>query len=207
MVKSWLKRGTRGRPVSWLLLAIAILWTAGLGSLKAAEPNSADPQGEAQAAKKLARKAATEAGGSQATAAPEAVKPTTPPKWGPVEPGRRDPFNVPKPEKGAEAEAGGGEGMPAPTGELPKGKKGLVISQLRLEGVVNQKASNSMIAVVMSPVSRAAFFLREKDELYNGVVDKITPDSIYFTENARDPSGQVVSHQVVKKLGSGPGEK
>lgn len=207
MVKSWLKRATNGRPIFWLLLAIAILWIAGPGLLRAAEAYAADPQGEAQAAKKLARKAAAQPGGSQATAAPEAARPTTPPKWGPIEPGRRDPFNIPKPEKGPDAEAGGSEGTPVPMGEMPKGKKGLVIGQLRLEGIVNQKASNSMIAVVMSPVSRAAFFLREKDELYNGVVDKITPDSIFFTENARDPSGQVVSHQVVKKLGAGPGEK
>ena len=97
--------------------------------------------------------------------------------------------------------------MDQASGMLPKGKRGLVISQLTLEGIVNQKASNSNIAVVKSPVSRAAFFLRENDEVYNGVVSKITPDSIYFTENARDLTGQMISRQVVKKLGSGPGEK
>jgi hypothetical protein len=209
MVKSWLKRAWNGGPVFWLLVAVAVLSSAGGSPLAAIEASPAPPQGAAQAAKSVAQKAAASSGGTQSSAtqqAPQmATQATTPPKWGPVEPGRRDPFDVPKPEK-----AGGavpGEGMDQAVGELPKGKKGLVIGQLTLEGIVDQKAANAMIAVVKSPASRAAFFLREKDEVYNGVVSKITSDSIYFTENARDLTGQMVSRQVIKKLGSGPGEK
>ncbi len=205
MIKSWLKRAMSSRSVLWLLLAGAVLWVAGRSSLRAVEPMPADPQGQAQAAKSLAKKAAAQPAGSQAASAQEATKQASPPKWGPVEPGRRDPFNIPKPEKAggpdsAEAMAGGDTGGP-----IPPGKKGLVINQLRLQGVVDQKASNSKIAVVATPANRA-YFLRENDEVYNGVVSKITPDSIYFTENARDPTGQMVSRQVIKKLGSGPGE-
>jgi hypothetical protein len=206
MVKSWLKRAWNGRPILWLLLwVVAVFWGAPCTPLQASGPSPAPPQGQAQAAKNLARKAAAKPAGSQAAPAKEATQMATPPKWGPVEPGRRDPFNIPKPEKGGAM--AGAEGLPGISGPLPAGKKGLVISQLKLEGIVNQKASNSMIAVVASPTSRAAFFLRENDELYNGVVNKITPDSIYFTENARDLTGQMVSRQVIKKLGSGPGEK
>jgi hypothetical protein len=205
MVKCWLKRAWNRRPILWLLLAVAVLWGAEWSPLRAIELSPAPPQGEAQGAKNLARKAAAKPAGSESAPAKEATQMATPPKWGPVEPGRRDPFNIPKPEKGGEVESG--EGLTGESGPLPAGKKGLVIGQLRLEGVVDQKASNSMIAVVTTPASRAAFFLRENDEVYNGVVGKITLDSISFTENARDPTGQMVSRQVIKKLGSGPGEK
>lgn len=205
MIKSWLKRATSSRPVLWLLLAGAVFGAGGWSSLRALEPLPADPQGQAQAAKSLAKKAAAQPTGSQAAPSQEASRQASPQKWGAVEPGRRDPFNIPKP-----ATAGGGdntEGMPGTDtgGPIPPGKKGLVISQLRLEGVVDQKTSNSRIAVVATPANRA-YFLRENDEVYNGVVSKITPDSIYFTENARDPTGQMVSRQVIKKLGSTPGE-
>lgn len=206
MVKNWLKGAWNSGPVLGLLLAGALTLSAAGSTSRAAEPAPALPQG-AQAAKNVARKAAAAPKGGQSAPAKEGPSATAPAphKWGPVEAGHRDPFNIPKPVKGGAGEPG--VGMDQASGMLPKGKRGLVISQLTLEGIVNQKASNSNIAVVKSPVSRAAFFLRENDEVYNGVVSKITPDSIYFTENARDLTGQMISRQVVKKLGSGPGEK
>jgi hypothetical protein len=112
--------------------------------------------------------------------------------------GRRDPFKIPAPPS---SEAGPG-GI---TGPLPPGKRGLVIGQLRLQGIVREDKTNTMIAVVTNATKRA-YFLRENDQLYNGVVSKITPDSVYFTENTLQGSGHVVSHEVVKKLGSAPGE-
>ena len=90
-------------------------------------------------------------------------------------------------------------------GPLPPGKRGLIISQLRLEGVVRQTGGRPTIAVVTNSTNRA-YFLRESDEVYNGVVSKITPDSIYFTENVRTPGGPMTSREVIKRLGSGPGE-
>jgi len=51
-----------------------------------------------------------------------------------------------------------------------------------------------------------AYFLRENDAVYNGVVSKITPDTVYFQENVKDPSGRVTVREVVKKLSQGPGE-
>lgn len=202
MVKSWLKRSWNVRPFLGLLLAVVVF--LGVSSPSgAAEPSPAPPQGQAQAAKQLARKAAQPAG-SQSAPAKQAAPSATPSKWGPVEAGRRDPFNVPKAEEGGAVVSS--EGIAEAAGPIPPGKKGLVIAQLRLEGVVNQRASNTMIAVVATPANRA-YFLRVNDEVYNGVVSKITSDSVYFTENGRDPTGQMVSRQVVKKLGSGPGEK
>ncbi len=115
------------------------------------------------------------------------------------EAGRRDPFKLPPPpSKGNEETAG-------ITGPLPPGKKGLLIGQLRLEGVVREDKTNTMIAVVTNSTNRA-YFLHENDELYNGVVSKITPDSVYFTENTKQANGNISTREVVKKLGTGSGE-
>jgi hypothetical protein len=155
-------------------------------------------QGQGKAAMDVAKKAKM-APASKA-AAPTAKQASAHPSWGPVEGGRRDPFLVPPPTKPGDI-----PGMGPETGPLPPGKRGLVISQLVLEGIVRQETSNTMIAVVNNSSNRA-YFLRENDELYNGVVNKITPDSVQFTENFRDLNGQMNSRQVVKQLGSGPGE-
>jgi hypothetical protein len=61
-----------------------------------------------------------------------------------------------------------------------------------------------MIAVVDNNANRA-YFLRESDAVYNGVVSKITPDSVIFRENALDQNGAMVVREVVKRLGQGPG--
>jgi len=112
--------------------------------------------------------------------------------------GRRDPFKLPPPP---------GVGGPGEEriGPLPPGKRGLVISQLRLEGIVRLDTTNEMIAVVDTSANRA-YFLRENDAVYNGVVSKITPDSVYFRENVLDEQGRLQTREVVKRLGQGPGE-
>ena len=90
-------------------------------------------------------------------------------------------------------------------GPLPPGKRGLMINQLKLEGVVRQDANHSMIAVVANQANRA-YFLKIHDEVYDGVVTRITADSIYFNQNRLDASGQVVTREVIKKMGLPPGE-
>jgi type II secretory pathway component PulC len=92
-----------------------------------------------------------------------------------------------------------------PGGVLPTGKRGLLISHLVLQGVVREQTSNKMIAVVTNE-TKVARFLYENDSLYNGVVSKITPDAVYFKENVLDSNGRVTTHEVVKRLGSAPGE-
>ena len=86
-----------------------------------------------------------------------------------------------------------------------QGVRGLLISQLRLEGVVREQTANKMIAVVTNETKRA-YFLHENDSVYNGVVSKITPDAVYFKENVLDANGRVTTREVVKRLGSAPGE-
>jgi hypothetical protein len=114
--------------------------------------------------------------------------------------GRRDPFKawvVPGPVNRVAAGA--------VSGTLPAGIRGLVISELRLEGTVRQEPANSMIAVVTNNTKRA-YFLRLNDTLYNGVVSKITPEAVYFKENTLDSSGRVATHEVELKVGLAPGE-
>lgn len=104
---------------------------------------------------------------------------------------RRDPFNsliiAKKPESGAPI-------------QLPPGTKGLVIGQLQLQGIV-RSIEGKWIAVVDNK-SKRAYFLREKDQLYNGVVSKITANSVVFLETGTDAQGKTVSREVVKKLTS-----
>jgi hypothetical protein len=112
--------------------------------------------------------------------------------------GRRDPFKLPPPP------TPGRQAAEQVIGPLPPGARGLLISQLRLEGVVRLDSTGAMIAVVDNNANRA-YFLRENDAVYNGVVSKITPDSVVFRENALDQEGKMVVREVVKRLGQGPG--
>ncbi len=117
--------------------------------------------------------------------------------------GNRDPFKLPEVPGGK----GGAENVnqSAPGGVLPPGVRGLLISQLKLEGVVREQTANKMIAVVTNETKRA-YFLTENESVYNGVVSRITPDAVYFKENVLDPNGRVTTREVVKRLGSAPGE-
>ncbi|HMD87461.1 MAG TPA: hypothetical protein VKO18_22465 [Terriglobia bacterium] len=121
----------------------------------------------------------------------------------PLAAGKRDPFKLPEV---ASAKSGAGNILEsAPGGVLPQGKRGLLIAHLTLEGVVREQASNKMIAVVTNE-TKLAHFLYENDAVYNGIVSKITPDAVYFKENVLDASGRVTTREVVKRLGSAPGE-
>jgi len=107
--------------------------------------------------------------------------------------GKRDPFRTPAPPR-----TGGGEAFLGP--RLP-GKRGLVIGQLELKGVVLEDASKGMIAVVTNQTNRA-YFLRVHDEVYNGIVGEITADAIHFRENRLGTDGRLETEEVVLKLGA-----
>jgi hypothetical protein len=62
-----------------------------------------------------------------------------------------------------------------------------------------------MIAVITNYTNRA-YFLREGDAVYNGVVAKITPDSIIFRENYLDQYGRAQVREIAKRLSGAPGE-
>lgn len=109
---------------------------------------------------------------------------------------RRDPF---APLLGKEI--GGGGGSPL---NLPPGKPGLLISSLRIDGIVS--APNGMIAIVSNSQERV-YFLREGDRLFDGQVEHITMDGISFHQSGKDPFGNAVEREVAKRLNSTPGEQ
>jgi Tfp pilus assembly protein PilP len=119
--------------------------------------------------------------------------------------GKRDPFKLPETAGGK----GGADNIMEmgvePGTVLPPGERGLLISQLKLEGVVREQTENKMIAVVTNQTKRA-YFLRENQSVYNGVVSKITPDSVTFKENVLDENGHVTTREVVMRLNPAPGE-
>lgn len=129
------------------------------------------------AARAAAKKAPAKAEGQkEAKAAPAAP---------PLAAGRRDPFRSLLVKAAEQALM------------LPPGKKGLVIAQVSIDGIV--RGPGGMIAVVSSPQKRT-YFLREKDEVYNGHVAKITADGVVFVESAIDPFGKAYTREVTKKL-------
>jgi hypothetical protein len=193
MVKDGLKQTRAGIVAGVALVLVLASWTW-VRSVKA-QPLEADPAPQAGAgagaqaapAKKMTSpKPAASAATSTKTSEVSSVT------------GKRDPFKLPPPPQP------GREGMQQITGPLPPGPRGLVISQLRVEGIVRLDTNNTMIAVVDNNRNRA-YFLRENDAVYNGVVSKITPDSVIFRENALDQNGRLQVREVVKRLGQGPG--
>lgn len=112
---------------------------------------------------------------------PAAKQPEVPP----IAAGRRDPFRslLIRPEQQAQA--------------LPPGKRGLVIAQMSIDGII--RSPGGMLAMVTSPQKRT-YFLREKDEVYNGRVERITSEAVIFSETAIDPFGKTFTREVVKRL-------
>jgi hypothetical protein len=147
-----------------------------------AAANSATPQVTAQkpSAKKPAAgdaKGKEGAAGTQPTAAPVSA--------------RRDPFLSLLAMRKA--------GPP-----LPPGKAGLVIAQIRVDGIV--KSQTGMIAVVSNPQQRV-YFVREGDRLYDGEVEKISLEGVIFRESSKDAFGKPVEREVSKRLYSSAGEQ
>jgi hypothetical protein len=109
---------------------------------------------------------------------------------------RRDPF---APLLGRPNDGGGGSSL-----NLPPGKPGLLISSLRIDGIVS--SPNGMIAIVSNAQERV-YFLREGDRLFDGQVQHITMDGISFHQSGKDPFGNAVEREVAKRLNSTPGEQ
>lgn len=208
MLKDGLNRTRADILWGFALVLILVSWT--WGTSVQASPLESDPAAQAGAkasapstsaqkaapakSKASAKKAAKQPSAKPAASATGEKKPE-----GSEVAGKRDPFKLPGPP--TPASRGGPEQV---IGPLPPGVRGLLISQLRVEGIVKLDTTNAMIAVVDNNTNRA-YFLRENDAVYNGVVSKITPDSVIFRENALDQDGRMVVRDVVKRLGQGPG--
>ena len=184
--------------VGWgLLIAGMLMSSVGAGS-DATLPTGTEPAAQASPAKKAGAPAAKpkapaakKSGGAPPVPKPPAEREIV---------GRRDPFKLPSPP--TPGREGVGEQI---LGPLPPGARGLVIDRLRLEGIVRLDTTNTMIAVVDNNMNRA-YFLRENDAVYDGVVSKITPDSVTFKQNYSEPGGPSGVRDVVKRMSPGPGE-
>ena len=199
--------------VSGLFMGVVALgWAAGAGragqtpATTPPSPNTVEMQTPSLSTKVALDQARARASGKPSKEAPAKAEGAESPRTTitsllPTAAGRRDPFKpwmTPSPSGHSSAAVRVSESLPA-------GRRGLVISELRVEGIVHLESANNMIAVVTNYTKRA-YFLRVNDTVYNGVVSKITPEAVYFKENTLDSSGRVATHEVAIKLGSAPGE-
>jgi len=151
-------------------------------------PSKPDPkqQGKAAPVAKIAAPAVKAPAGTPATSANTAKskeeKLKEEKKW--AMSGKRDPFFSPV------VSQTGGSGCST-------GKKCLEIGQINLRGVV--KSENGFIAVVTNTLNKA-YFLREKDPVFNGYVVRITGDSVVFQETVQDKLGKAFTREVVKRI-------
>jgi Tfp pilus assembly protein PilP len=131
---------------------------------------------EAAVAKKMAEQPASAAQTASAEEAKKAFR------------GKRDPFVSPIVEASRNKTTVQG---------CATGKRCLVIDQIVLKGIIQMKGGN--IALVEN-TSKRPYVLHEKDSVFNGLVEKITGDSIVFRESVTDLLGHTSSKEVVKKV-------
>jgi Tfp pilus assembly protein PilP len=98
--------------------------------------------------------------------------------------GKRDPFLSPVVQQSS------GSGCST-------GKKCLEIGQINLRGVV--KSDSGFIAIVTNSLNKA-YFLREKDPVFNGYVVRITGDAVVFQETVQDKLGKPLTREVTKRI-------
>jgi Tfp pilus assembly protein PilP len=94
--------------------------------------------------------------------------------------------------------AGGG------VSNLPPGKAGLMISTVRIDGIVH--APSGTIAVVSNPQQRV-YFIHDGDHLYDGEVAKIEADGIVFRQNSKDAFGKPIEREVTKRIYASAGDQ
>lgn len=172
-----------------LFAALAMGAASGMAAFAQAKPAPSIPS-KAQAPEKAPAKAPVQTPAkapAKAAAKKEAAS-------SPVASTRRDPF---QPLISREA---AGKSVPD---SLPPGPGGLVISTLRIDGIV--RSPGGMIAVVTNPQNRV-YFIREGANLYDGTVERITLEGVTFRERGKDPFGKAIDRQVVKRLYPRAGE-
>ncbi|HTC96034.1 MAG TPA: hypothetical protein VK699_21510 [Terriglobales bacterium] len=151
-------------------------------TVKSKKTALASPMAPKTAKPKAVKKAHVEATPAkpEEAAAPEATAAV-------AAPGRkRDPFVSP-----VEARL---EGM---TAACSGGKRCLAVNEIVLRGVV--RSQSGMIAVVENAAQKT-YFLHENDPIYNGFVEKITPDSVIFKEHYLDNLGHDSQREIVKTV-------
>ena len=129
---------------------------------------------------------------AQAAAQVSAPPPAgAPPVSSPASPRTRDPFRTVLVKKEAPTASAG------PICTQP-GKKSLLIGQLLIQGIA-RSVDGQWIAVVDNKTKRS-YFLRAKDEVCNGVVTRVTEESVAFEERSTDAFGRPRTREVIKRL-------
>jgi Tfp pilus assembly protein PilP len=73
-----------------------------------------------------------------------------------------------------------------------------MIGQINLKGIII--SPEGMLAIIENGANRT-YFLRVNDPLFDGMVERITRDSITFRENVSDSLGRPLgTREVVKKI-------
>ncbi len=184
-----------------LIAALALWVCAGAGAI--AQTNQAPPKqtpapksaGAAKAEAQTPAKSKAQAPSKAAAKSGKATPKATTKKVLTVPPSKRDPFQplISKAEPGRPVDE-----------DLGPGPGGVRVSALRLDGVV--RTPTAMIAVISTPRQRV-YFIREGTRLYDGVVEKITLESIILRERGQDPFGKPLDRQVIKRLYPKAGEQ
>ena len=164
--------------IVWGILAGAIM----LGTVPWAR---AQAQAGSQAARRAAAARQQAAPPQQAQAPPAAPAQASRPAGGQP----RDPFR-PIEVKGPAASAVD----IAPNCTQP-GKPGILIGQLRLQGIARD-VGGQWIAVTDNKTGRS-YFLRQKDQLCNGVVTRVDQDALVMEERTLDSFGRTRTREVV----------
>src|SRR5262249_24370118 len=159
------------------------------GATKAAKTHAAKPAKPAVNATKAGAKAPAKTPAAATTPAATAAV-VAKPRIGAL--GRLDPFVSPIRLAGP-----GGPGA-----NCTGGKRCLSIPELVLAGTVKDISGKMMAVVVTS--AKKTYTLREKDQVFNGSVEKITTDSVIFREFVKDAIGRESAREVVKKVNPGP---
>ena len=173
-----------------LFAALAMGAASGMAAFAQAKPAPSIPS-KTQVPAKTPEKAPAKARAK----APVKAAAKKAPESSPMSASKRDPF---QPLISREAS---GKTVPE---NLPPGPGGLVISTLRVDGIV--RAPSGMIAVVTNPQNRV-YFIREGANLYDGTVERITLDGVMFRERGKDPFGKAIDRQVMKRLYPRAGEQ
>jgi hypothetical protein len=87
----------------------------------------------------------------------------------------------------------------------PPGIPGLLIGELQLRGIIEEKASHRMVAMVTSG-GNLAYFLHESDQLYDGAVTRITPAALYLSRKGTSSGANPQTGSIVLRLQPEPGE-
>ena len=106
--------------------------------------------------------------------------------------GRRDPFRS----------------LVGPTQKIsrenaPPGPAGFLIDELDLQGIITSKGG--LVAMVQGPDNNG-YLLRPGDKVFDGLVVRVTANSVVFRQEVNDPTRIERYREVVKEIGQAAGQ-